>query len=73
LVLEATLDEAVPFMQFATQLRRQGLLGGGSANPDGTLDLHHYFVRSMADMPFQVEIPGLLQRPADATPFLMNP
>jgi hypothetical protein len=56
-VIDVRLKPGVSFLKFANDLRRHGLLGGGSALPDGSLDLHHYFLRDMKSFEFQINIP----------------
>jgi hypothetical protein len=56
-VIDVKLKRGVSFLKFASDLRNRGIFGGGSANVDGTLDLHHYFLRDLKNFDFQIKIP----------------
>lgn len=52
--IELDLQEGASFRDLAWALRKQGILAGGSAGADGDLDFHHYFIRGLSEMPFEV-------------------
>ncbi len=56
--VEVTLQQGVSLQQLARAIRREGSFGGGSSAADGSLDLHHYFLRSFRNIPVTVS-PGL--------------
>jgi hypothetical protein len=46
-LLEVTLEDGVTPRQLLKAIRAHGMLSNGSANPDGTLDYGHYFLRDL--------------------------
>lgn len=56
-VIDVTLEKGVSLFKIANALRNRSGLGGGSANPDGSLDRHHVFLRDLKSMEFQIRIP----------------
>ena len=46
-LLEVTLEDGVTPRQLLKAIRSHGMLSNGSANPDGTLDYGHYFLRDL--------------------------
>jgi len=46
-LLEVTLEDGVTPRQLLKSIRGSGMLLNGSANPDGTLDYAHYFLRDL--------------------------
>jgi hypothetical protein len=65
-VFDVTLEKGVNVRKLASFLRQEGTFAGGSANPDGTLDFHHYFVRDLKDLDIQVNHPQ--RHPTALTP-----
>src|SRR5918992_1331852 len=57
-VIDVTLKRGVSFLKFANDLRDRGMLGGGSAHADGSLDLHHFFLRDLKAFDFLITVPS---------------
>lgn len=55
--LQVTLQPGTSYRELAKALQLQGHLVGGAANPDGTSDFHHYFVRNLGAAHVEVESP----------------
>lgn len=61
-LLEVTLKRGVTLNRLISALRSEGVMANGSANFDGSLDLHHYYLRRLGDGDIHFTLPGHEQR-----------
>jgi len=65
-VFEVTLEPGTTLPKLLAALRAQGVLVNGSANPDGTLNYGHYYLRRVGDGDVHLVFPS--DHPIDRAP-----
>jgi hypothetical protein len=69
MIYRVTLKEGTTLTEFAHSLQRSGILGSGSARPDGRLDWHHWDLNHLGNIRMSIVIPppraGRGEKPAN--------
>ncbi len=55
-LVDLTLKPGTRVEDFLAALHRNGVVANGSAHPDGTLDLHHYFLRPFGQGSMELDV-----------------
>lgn len=57
MIYRVTLKKGTTVAEFAHSLQRSGILGSGSARPDGRLDWHHWDLNHLGNLRMSIVIP----------------